>query len=372
MSFDKGNISFRIFYLKNGLSESAIPAFAGHAAPPLDTLGASPVRGWVSWRHLLDRDVSEQACYVSPWYRVVALQAEKKVPPKLLKAYCLQEEDVVMRAENLAFLNRKQKAEIKKRVYEQLQPQMPPTLTGLPMVANLRTNFVLAEAMTSANMDKFTLLFRETTDEQPYVVTPNGLAILRKQVNANDLAPAVFTDDATVEPDDACDLGREFLTWLWFRFEQDGCAFQSRIGAQCSCLLEGPVTFFREGKGAHEAVLRKGDPLRSPEAALAILCGKKMRSVKFSLAIGDKAWTATLDATFAIRGLKLPKDPENAHPPFEERMMDVETFTNTLFDLFDLFLVQRADKRAWTKCEKEIRAWARRRANEEQAPGGEE
>ena len=119
-------------------------------------------------------------------------------------------------------------------------------------------------------------------------------------------------------------------------------------------------------------MLRKGDPLRSPEAALAILCGKKMRSVKFSLAIGDKAWTATLDATFAIRGLKLPKDPENAHPSFEERMMDVETFTNTLFDLFDLFLAQRADKRAWAKCEKEIRAWARRRASEEQAPGGEE
>ena len=52
--------------------------------------------------------------------------------------------------------------------------------------------------------------------------------------------------------------------------------------------------------------------------------------------------------------------------------MDVETFTNTLFDLFDLFLAQRADKRAWAKCEKEIRAWARRRASEEQAPGGEE
>ena len=372
MSFDKGNISFRIFYLKNGLSESAIEKFADHVAPPIDTLGTSPIRGWVSWRHLLDHDVSEKTCYFSPWYHVAAMQAEKKVPPKLLKAYCRLEEDVLMRAENLQFVNRKQRAEIKKRVFEQLQPQMPPTLTGLPVVANLRTNFVLAEAMTSANMDKFSLLFRETTEEQPYVVTPNGLAILRKQVNANDLAPAVFTDDETIEPDAACDLGCEFLTWLWFRFEEDGCQFKSRIGAQCSCLLEGPVTFFREGKGAHEAVLRKGDPLRSPEAGLAVLCGKKMRSVKFSLAIGDKAWTAGLDATFAIRGLKLPKDPENDHPPFEERMMDVETFTNTLFDLFDLFLEVRADKRAWTKCEKAIRAWARRRAEEEQAQGGEE
>ena len=373
MSFDKGNISFRIFYLKNGLSEPSLDRFAEHAAPPLDTLGGSPVRGWVSWRHLLDRDVSPATCLFAHWYHVAVLQAEKKVPPKLLAAYCRQEEDVVMRAENLPFVNRKQKAEIKKRVFEQLQPQMPPTLLGLPVVANLHTNFVLADAMTSANMDKFSLLFRETTGEQPYVVTPNGLAILRKQVNANDLAPAVFTDDETVEPDAACDLGLEFLTWLWFRFEQDGCAFKSRIGASCSCLLEGPVTFFREGKGAHEALLRKGDPLRSPEAALAVLCGKKMRSVKLSLAIADKAWTATLDSSFAIRGLKLPKDPENQHPPFEERMTDVETFTNTLFDLFDLFLAARADKRAWAKCEKEIRGWARRRAEEDrQGTGAEE
>ena len=167
MSFDKGNISFRIFYLKNGLSESDIEKFAEHAAPPIDTLGTSPIRGWVSWRHLLDHDLSEKTCYFSPWYYVSAMQAEKKVPPKLLKAYCRLEEDVLMRAENLQFVNRKQKAEIKKRVFEQLQPQMPPTLTGLPMVANLRTNFVLAEAMTSANMDKFSLLFRETTEEQP-------------------------------------------------------------------------------------------------------------------------------------------------------------------------------------------------------------
>ena len=98
-----------------------------------------------------------------------------------------------------------------------------------------------------------------------------------------------------------------------------------------------------------------------------------MRSVKLSLAIADKAWTATLDSSFAIRGLKLPKDPENQHPPFEERMTDVETFTNTLFDLFDIFLAARADKRAWAKCEKEVRAWARRRAEEDrQGTGAEE
>lgn len=368
MSFDKGNISFKIFYLQNGLSEDSIEKFAQYVAPPIDTLGTSPIKGWVSWRHLFDREVSETTCYFPPWFHLTMMQAEKKVPPKLLKSYCMLEEDVTMRAENLQFLNRKQKAEIKKRVFEELQPQMPPTLSGIPVVANLHSNFVYAEALTPANMDKFSLLFRETTGQQPYIVTPNGLAILRKQINAQDIRPAVFTDDEHVEPDSECDLGLEFLTWLWYRWEsQEGGNFKSRIDESCSYMLEGPVSFYREGKGAHEAVLRKGSPLQSPEAGIALLCGKKIKSVKFTIGIADRAWTATLDSSFAIRGLKLPKDPENEHPSFEERMTDIEHFLNTLFDLFDLFLAMRVDKTKWPKCEKEVQAWAHKRA--EEAPG---
>ena len=359
MAFDKGTVSFRLFYLQDGLSKSALETFADRAAPPIDTLGSSPIRGWVSPRHLFDRQITEDKCLFVPWIHVVAMQAEKKIPPKLLKAYCRMEEDVVLRAEKLEFLNRKRKAEIKARVAEELLPQMPPTLSGMPVVANLDTSFVMAEAMSDSAMDKFAILFRETTGEQPYVVTPNGLAILRRQVNANDLAPAVFTDDETVEPDPACDLGGEFLTWLLYRFDLDGCPFHSSTGDDCAIALEGPVSFFRKGKGAHVAVLRQGDPLYSPEAMLSLLCGKKAKGFKLSLAIGQKVWSASIDSSFAIRGLRLPKDPENQFPSFEERMLDVEAFTRALFDLFDMFLEKRADRKSWTHEERDIRKWVR-------------
>lgn len=364
MAFDKGSVSFRLFYLKNGLARSALEKFADRAAPPIDTLGSSPVRGWVSPRHLLDRWINEDKCLFPPWLHIVAMQAEKKIPPKLLRAYCRMEEDIVMRAEHLEFLTRKRKSEIKARVTDELLPQMPPTLSGTPAVVNLDTGFVMAEAMSDSSMDKFAALFRETTGEQPYVVTPNGLAILRRQVNANDLAPATFTDDETIEPDAACDLGCEFLTWLLYRFDLDGCPFSSSTGDACSIALEGPVSFFRKGKGAHVAAFREGNPLYSPEAMLSILCGKKARGFKLSLAIGQKVWSAAIDSSFAVRGLRLPKDPENEFPSFEERMLDVEAFTKALFVLFDVFLEKRADKRAWSREERDVRKWVRRRAAE--------
>lgn len=365
MAFDKGNVSFKIFYLKNGLKEASIEKFAASRAPSIDTLGTSPIRGWVTWRHLLDSNVSEETCYFPPWFNIAMMSAEKKVPPKLLKCYCRVEEDVLMRAENLPFVNKKQKAEIKKRVYEELQPQMPPTLSGIPLVANFNTNFVLAEALTPANLDKFSQFFRETTGEQPYVVTPNGLALLRKRINANDLAPAVFTDDASIEPDVECNLGLEFLTWLWFNWEgENNGTFTSMAGDQCAYMMEGPVSFYREGKGAHEAVLRRGAPLQCPEAGIAVLCGKKMKSVKFSMSVGDLVWKCSLDSSFTIRGLKLPKDPDNEHPTFQDRMTAVDRFVNALLDLFDIFLSLRADPEAWAACEKKVQAFAHRRAEE--------
>lgn len=364
MAFDKGTISFRLFYLKDGLKRSALEKFADRAAPPVDTLGSSPIRGWVSPRHLFDREITEDKCLFPPWIHVVAMQAEKKIPSKLLKAYCRMEEDVVMRAEKLDFLNRKRKAEIKARVTDELQPQMPPTLSGVEAVVNTDTGFVMAEATGDSATDRFAALFRETTGEQPYVVTPNGLAILRRQVNANDLAPAVFTDDETVEPDVSCDLGGEFLTWLIYRFDIDGCPFRSSMGDDCAIQLEGPVSFYRKGKGAHVAAFRQGSPLYSPEAMLSILCGKKAKAYKISVAAGQKVWQASIDSSFTIRSLRLPADPDNPFPTFEERMLDVEAFLRALFDLFDMFLAKRADKKTWSKEEREIRKWVRQRVED--------
>jgi hypothetical protein len=363
MGFDSGNVSFRIFHLRQGLTRDSIAQFAAMVAPPIETLSRDPIQGWVSWRHLLDREITEENCVFASWIHLALMRAERKIPGALLRAYCRIEEDIERKASQVEFLNRKARAEVKERVVAQLLPTMPPTLSGLAMVVDFRNDRVLAEALSDAQIDRFCPFFRETTGQMPLLMTAETTALMRCRVNATDLIPSTFTSDADVESEIATNLGLEFLTWLWYAWEKDGGVFHLKNRDECGYMLEGPLVFFREGKGAHEAVLRKGSPLLSREAGIALFCGKKLKRAKFTLAKGDQVWSATIDADFSIRGLKLPPG-EQTDPVgrFQERMLAIEAFTEAYFELYDRFLALRRDPAEWSLCLAGLRAWVAQHA----------
>jgi hypothetical protein len=363
MGFDSGTVSFRVFHLRQGLTRDSIEQFAAMAAPPIETLSRDAIQGWVSWRHLLDREVTEDRCVFSSWMHLALMRAERKIPGALLRAYCRLEEEIERKARGADFLDRKARSEVKERVVSQLLPTMPPTLTGTAAVVDFRNDRVLAEAMSDAQIDRFCPFFRETTGQMPLLLNAETLALLRARVNATDLMPASFTTDAEVENEIQTSLGLEFLTWLWYAWEKDGGVFRLKNGDECGYMLEGPLLFFREGKGAHEAVLRKGTPLLSREAGMALFCGKKLKRAKFTLARGEQAWTATIDADFAIRGLKLPpSDQPDPTGQFQERMLAVETFLEAYFELYDRFLALRCNPAEWSLCLNGLHTWVARLA----------
>ncbi len=359
MAFDRGCVSFRMLRLKSGVSREVVDRFAAMAAPPIDSLGRDPIQGWVAGDHLLDREITADRCILGPWLHLNLMRAERKIPEALLRAYCRLDEEAERRARQVDVLPRKVKSEIRERMVEQLQPQMPPTLTGTPMVLDFRNDLLLTGAMSDAQLDRFCPFFRETTGQMPVLLTADNLALLRRQVNSHDLAASVFSPDPTLDAEDEVSLGLDFMTWLWHSFERDGGVFHTGPGNEpCGFMLEGPLTFFHEGAGAHEALLRKGSPLLSREAGMAMVCGKKLKRAKFTLARGDRQWTATLDADFGIRGLKLP--PCEQFDPFgrfQERMLAIETFHESLFALFDRFLDLRCSRDAWAETLEAIRQW---------------
>lgn len=365
MAFDSGSLSFRIFWYKDHLDDSVIKNFAEGIAPEISTLSTSPIEGWAGWRHFLDRDISLESCYFIPWLHLALMRAERVIPKPLLRAYCRMEEEAERKARGLEYLPRKLKAEIKQRVQDALLPEMPPTLSGIYSVTNLSTNIIYADSLKTSSVDAFSKVFRETTGRPLALFTPATAALVRKQINVNDLSASVFTNDESVAPADQCNLGFEFLTWLWFWWEVKSDLFESPIGEKCQVMLEGPITFFNEGRGAHNVVLRNGLPLQSREAGTALQCGKMVSKINFSLAVGDKAWSATIDSEFAIRSLKLPKDTDNGgNASFQERMESIDKFVNTFLHLFDIFLNERKSK-SWEKTLDEIRAWVQRRASAE-------
>ncbi|MDD5708554.1 MAG: recombination-associated protein RdgC [Kiritimatiellae bacterium] len=364
MGFDSGNVSFRLFHLRQGFTRDAVERFAALAAPPIETLGRDPIQGWVSGRHLLDRDISEANSVFGAWMHLCLMRAERKIPEALLRAYCRIEEETERLARGTDMLPRQARAEIKTRVVEQLLPTMPPTLTGLPMALSFRDDLLLAGAMSDQQLDRFCPFFRETTGVMPLLLTAETIALLRRQVNATDLLPSSFTPDQSVESDIEISLGLEFLTWMWFFWEREGGTFHLPDGGEpYGFMFEGPVMFFREGQGAHEAVLRKGSPLLSREAGIALYCGKKLKRAKFTLARGSRQWVATVDADFGIRALKLPQT-EQPDPAgrFEERMLAIEEFWRAYMTLYDRFLDLRRQPAVWQQQVDGMRAWVAQRA----------
>jgi hypothetical protein len=364
MGFESGNVSFRLFYLTQQFTSAVVEEFAKRLAPPIEKLDRDPISGWVGPRHLFDRDISDEKCVTGPFLSVQLLKAEKKIPSSLLRAYQKLEEDIEMKARGVENLSRKAKAEVKARVIAMLQPKMPPTLQSIPTVLDFRNDLLIAGALSDQQIDAFVLYAKETLDSMPILLTAETAAMRRKQVNAKDLDPVMFTPDDTIDPPIEGTLGMDFMTWLWFAWEKDGGVYHLPDGREFGIMLEGPVTFFREGQGAHEVALRKGLPLNSREAGTALICGKKLKRAKVTLAHAGASYTANMDSDFAFRGLKLPKGEQvEDGGKIEERMMFIEFFWSAWLHLFDTFLDLRKDPRQWQKTLVNMRDWVGTLAN---------
>jgi hypothetical protein len=124
-------------------------------------------------------------------------------------------------------------------------------------------------------------------------------------------------------------------------------------------MIEGPLTFFLEGDGAHVTLLRKGSPLVSTEAKTALMSGKKLTSAKITLGRSAEQWTTTVDASeFIFRSLKIPKTEElDAISWFQQRMISLRRFQKAYLTFYEKFLSERTNPEVWAETQKDIHKW---------------
>jgi hypothetical protein len=357
MAFESGGVSLRMFYLPGKLPDDHIERFAAQAAPPLNLIGNEVVSGWVTGRHLLDRQINEDSALVSGYLRLTLMKAEKKIPEALLRAECRMEELAEIQARDFSSLPRARRSEIRKEVSERLIQGIPPTLTGIPIVYDYDDELLYVGATSDKQTDAIVLAFRQATGLAPIMVTPETASLKRKHLNARDLTPTSFSPE--VEDALAGDsLGHDFLTWLWFYSEQRGGMLSCDFG-RFGVGLDGPIMLVLEGDGAHVTMLQKGTPLVSAEAKTALQSGKKLARASVMMARGDEAWQFVLDAAeLTLRSVKLPKgDSVDAIGRFQDRMMALRTMRIVLMTAFDMFLEERFNPEKWAETNAAMRAW---------------
>lgn len=358
MSFESGSISLRFFHVPRPMPRDAVERFAAHAAPPLETLGDGTIQGWVTGRHLLDRVITDENAFHGGHLRLSLMQAERKIPEALLRAECRMEELAHLQAQGVEKVSGSVRREIRRSVEDRLLPQMPPQLKGIPFIYDERNGLIHASALSDKQVDAFQVHFAQTVGFSLIPETPDLAAMKRKQKNVRDWQPSSFSPEREDE-EVSHDPGLDFLTWLWFVAEARGG--QLKIGdlGDIAVMIEGPLMLVMEGAGAHEAVVRKGEPLLSAETKAALLSGKKLRRAKLTLARGDQAWSVTLDAVpMTFRGLKLPEG-EKLDPisKFQERMDLLFLFHEAFYGLYDRFVDERSESKKWNVTVKEIHAW---------------
>lgn len=157
-------------------------------------------------------------------------------------------------------------------------------------------------------------------------------------------------------------LGREFLTWLWFRAEIDP-VFDLHGKRRCEVEILGPLTLDALYGDARSTVLRGESPATAPEAATALLQGKKLKKAQVKLSCDGVDWIAGIDAeTFAFSGLNVPGARQL---PFDEviglRLQFMNEFETLLNELYGVFLETRLDEKLWAPELKKIQNWVEKK-----------
>lgn len=358
MGFEKGSLSFRMFFASRDFVEADVDKFAAAAFPPLNTLAEEEIHGWVAGRHLLDRNITEETAYLGGYLRLTLTQAKKTVPASLLSAECAVEEMAAMEAEDKQYLNQQARSEIKKSVKERLMPDMPPQLKGIDFVFDERSHMVYATATSEKQLDAFVLSLMQTSGVMAQVADPENMAAKTAGIDVHNWPPTSFSaelEDGMVDGT----AGREFLMWLWYCSEKRGGLANIPDVGEIAYMVEGPLTFVMEGKGAHEISLKKGEPMLSAEAKTSLLSGKKLKKAKVQFVRGEEAWAFTFDADeFVFRSLKLPQtETFDRVGKFQERMVLLETFREIFFHLFGEFVKERDAAKDWKDTKAAMRQW---------------
>lgn len=362
MSFESGTVSLRMFTLPRRFEDGVIERFADHSLPSLESLGEDVIIGWVTGRHLFDRTITEDTAYPSGYLRLTLVKAERKIPSSLLKAELKQEELLRLEMKQADYVSRQERAELRQELVERLLPQMPPQLNGIDLVHDPKDLFIYTDAISQKQADVFIMHMRHTTGIAPEPVSPETLARARKRVDVRDWYPSSFSPSV----EDTCvsaDPGHDFATWLWYRSETEEQFIKTRQG-DISVFIEGPLTLYMEGEGAHESVIRKGNPTVSMEAQASLMAGKKLAKCKISFVRGEEVWSGNFDASeFTIRTMKLPEDEEKLDPMsrFQGRLVKIDEFREMLFELYDAFVEVRSDKKAWSALRPALHAWVKNR-----------
>ena len=155
-------------------------------------------------------------------------------------------------------------------------------------------------------------------------------------------------------------LGKEFLTWLWYKSDAGEGLVQLAEGEPSVELwLTDRIVLSGAGQGAEKVSVKTDDPILNHEARTALVQGKKVEQALIRIVSGQREWTASVKGeTLAVSSVKIPALLTKAEDDkLRERFMLLDQFEEMLEKLFRTFMSVRANTERWPDEHRALKAW---------------
>lgn len=359
MGLLKGNFSFAQFHVDGKLPQAFLEFVSSRIKDNSfrDTTKSTEEKrlGWVSLTDVLDANF-ENANYALGDYLIFSLRIDRKlIPPKLMKIRLMEEEKRFLAESGKNRVNKAMSTGIKEKVKLELLTKLDPVPSFYDVCWAVGQNKIYFSSLTDKVADDFADLFKKTF----------SLSIRRFLPQENPLIVSKSSEE-NATPADSSLIGREFLTWLWYKSEERG----GKIAVTKDQEME--LNFLKRivleaGEGEYsQGVVCHGIHAELKEGKEAIRQGKKVKEAGIKLIYNQNEWEFMFRAdSFNFQSLKLPvmdwqETPEDPSGHLLERIYLIENAVKAMNNLYESFLRIRFSSQWEEKELKLLSGWLKR------------
>lgn len=355
MGLRKGTISFSRYRLIGALPDH-FPAFFDerirkNAFQSLWRTAEEKATGWTGLEDPLDTDFP-YAAYAQGRYLLFSLRIDRKsIAPSLLRLRTTEAERNKLMETGQKKLYREQREAIREAVRLELLGRTLPVPSCFEICWSVKDHTLTFCSLSDKVFEELQTLFRDSFQLalSPYVPwePPPGSAA---PLPSGGIHPAIDPPPLPALPPgvDPLLIGREFLTWLWFKSEERNGRIQIPTVGECEVFFIRRLVL-ESGDGEYaETVVCQGLHADLKEGKEALRQGKKITAARLRLAHDRTDWEFTFKADrFHFQSMKLPTIPEKDGDELDregqllERIDLVEKAAEMMDRLFRSFLERR-------------------------------
>ncbi|MCK4659538.1 MAG: hypothetical protein KAV82_08460 [Phycisphaerae bacterium] len=366
MGLASGSVSFRRYFIQGAgpadVTDEFIKAISENAFGRYGAVDADNVEvGWITPRHLFDNNITAECIAVGRFVSLAMRVDRNTIPSTVLKSYIRVEEDVALQAGGREFLSKAEKAKAREtaqlRADREIKTGAFRRMSAYPVLIDLDRQTVYFGNLGDAMNDRMMLLFQDTfdcalepaaADRLAYrLMQPCGRVDSIEHAQPFHLVREPEGCEGTPDDFDTGDrsfLGKEFLTWLWFKIDTDDSLLRVSGGDEVSVMIDRVLRMECDFAMTGTDVITATGPTALPEAKAALTIGKQ--PTKMGLIIGSRTGEFSMvlnGRRMAVSAMRIPTDEKGNDPRArrEQRFEQIADVAELLDVLYELFLRRR-------------------------------